>query len=379
LDFEFANPVGMFVEDVAEPMVQIAFAYTAVRYIRPDGRLKTPKPGSSKGNSAPGSNRGTPTGSRQGTPRTPSGVKALVKALQRIEMDEGKLAPVTIRRLRVITVQTDFATSPNELYRLADMQAVVATMMYKVVRECQLTSVLEARILLSDWLVNFYSCLFQVMRIEQPTLMPTVDMLNEDDQFGVILRAVYGMLHMDLLNPSDVSDDRRASCISSFIGIDPSCAQTAVYPELLAYELPCKRLARNLPLSRKSLITVGGQVFIIDAFWTLILYSALPRTGTSLSRDSTEQESEHSQQVDNEDDGQLEQQIAFLRKNTLERIKGRSIIPSITECSVGSKDAFFFDKYLYDDKELSDSKVCFDSFVLALVEQLKTILALNNS
>mmetsp|Transcript_28540 Transcript_28540/g.37344 ORF Transcript_28540/g.37344 Transcript_28540/m.37344 type:complete len:863 (+) Transcript_28540:35-2623(+) len=368
LDLEYSSPGGFTMDDQSGPMVQVAFAYTTVQYVNSRSGKLIQRQSSDRHLEEHGE-----SDSASGLP------------------SEDLLVPVTVRRLRVLTVQADYSTELEDIYNQCDVPTISAVILYKVMAECQASNVAEARVLLSDWLVRFYTNFYQHQRIKNPDIELTSQTLLDDKMFSTLIRAIYGMLHMELLMLSDISSDQRASQISSFMSIEPSCVQYAVYPGLQAFKSAERRIAKNLPLSRKSIIGSGGKIFILDAFWTIIVYFAVPLNKKDLASlaskeatipsdipssndkdDSQNKEDANSLASSNDKEEELMFQSTGLVESFLKkRMKIRTVWPEVIRCSVGSKDAYFFDLYLLDDKELPDSKVTLDGFVNALINQLQ--------
>ncbi|CAM9177060.1 unnamed protein product [Choristocarpus tenellus] len=277
---------------------------------------------------------------------------------------------VTVRRLRVTTVQTDASMDVPYITEMLDPPAVMSVLVHKVTAEARRSGLVEARSLLRDWLANF---LYGVVQSKKKT-----DIKGESGEEGggeegaggaldavlakpwawAMVQQVYGLLHSPLMHPTGGCPDSRACLQAVLCSLDPRCLVIAIYPEMQGYASVNMRLSNQMALSRESL-TRGRppcNIFVVDAFRRVVVHFADPNLPPPLPP-TTASQSPHSI-FGNTGLGQFLQVRSKARPDS-----GEEVILSQT----GTPQEYFFEELLLDDHPLPDeSHQTLDGFLEGL-------------
>jgi protein transport protein SEC24 len=111
-----------------------------------------------------------------------------------------------VRKLRVHTIKTDVASSPRVVLDHTRFNVIISLLTQGVVQATLCEGVQEARMLIRDWLINFFVCYNKVTStsLEQP------DMTLERATACVSApRLIFSMLKHKLLSRDHVHPDQR--------------------------------------------------------------------------------------------------------------------------------------------------------------------------
>jgi len=254
-----------------------------------------------------------------------------------------------VRKLRILTINMTNSGSARELHRNVDPAVVLSLLTYKIARASQTRGLVEARMLLQDWLCVFLAK-FNEARMDDsttsigPNKAPVdVHLSNHPSLqvrlvflyllclllrslFQLLMRYVYGLLRSPMLDPSKPAN-ARAVYEALYSALSPAALVLAVYPRLLTYDSFDSKPKGVLRLSRQAIVQSASPVLLLDAFSHLLVY--INFTASDLSARPSK-------------DSAIWTYVNTLRSD-------RPIVPTVQVVQAGTSDASLLDPYLYDD------------------------------
>eukprot|EP00742_Colponemidia_sp_Colp-10_P008691 GILJ01009428.1.p1 GENE.GILJ01009428.1~~GILJ01009428.1.p1 ORF type:complete len:715 (+),score=92.37 GILJ01009428.1:45-2189(+) len=227
-DFDFNSANGFTHSPDETPIVQVAFAYTC---IRPDS----------------------------------------------IQPGTEHLPPVTIRKLRVMTVSTTAARSIMSLYESSNPDIILSLLTHKIQAACLEQGAKEARHLLQDWLVTL--CAHYNMNFDEAGNLARKASGLVDVEFATshtltyLPKLVYGLWRSPLLRPdSAIASDLRAFHMSLFSFVEPKSLALCLYPSIVSLTSAEEVCNRNLPLSQRAIQTCADPIYLLDVYHSVFLF-----------------------------------------------------------------------------------------------------------
>ncbi|KAL6885911.1 hypothetical protein ACP4OV_010172 [Aristida adscensionis] len=248
------------------------------------------------------------------------------------------------RRLRVRTVQYNTTANIWDLYDFVDPDVVLTILVHQVIL-ASLTDVLEARLLLQDWLVIAiaqYNKAYKNVRSGGGTEIYGVDVdFSNCSQLQPLSRFVFAILLSPLLqlNSEGIHSDYQTYFQCLFSVLEPASLRQAIWPTLISYSSPDVKAGVHQSLSR-TVITREGPIFLLDAYFDLLVYyspTASPGIPFPPPREC-------------------------LLRSTIDRLKQeRNITPKLVFIHGAHDDTTAFEKYLFEDQHLDASQLASSS------------------
>mmetsp|Transcript_940 Transcript_940/g.2592 ORF Transcript_940/g.2592 Transcript_940/m.2592 type:complete len:680 (+) Transcript_940:3-2042(+) len=187
-----------------------------------------------------------------------------------------KPAHVMKQRLRIYTIQVPVAKSVLDLYDYVDARAVVALLVHKCGQVIFDKGLEEARSLVEDWVINLmgeYTTHLnrRLLAAGDKVVDPDVE-FKECKALDSVPYYVYGMLRGDVFSRRCISEnaDKWVYLFCAYTSNPPKDIVHAFYPALSIYSE--NRVYRKNPLSRDFLKETGGNVYMVDTFFKVVVY-----------------------------------------------------------------------------------------------------------
>ncbi|CAG9461729.1 unnamed protein product [Pedinophyceae sp. YPF-701] len=262
-DLEFTSPDGLLAyvrTGVRPPVLQMTFSYTALvpRY-----------------------------GGESDHPRA-SGLTDTSTARESRDMD----APTGFllqRRVRVLTVRADVASSAQEIYYSCHTGACLSLLTHKALRAVNEEGTAEAKELLADWVTNLvasWNCFYvNNFRGASAGLVRTTDpgaldmSLEDVPAVSPLIRMAYALIRSPVLQPAEVAAAAGPDAADGVVftaalwgGLPPDLLMLSMYPELSVWNSPDTLKSPAEALSSQTLVDHPGCIFLIDSLSAVIVY-----------------------------------------------------------------------------------------------------------
>uniref|UniRef100_A0A0D9ZKH9 Sec23/Sec24 helical domain-containing protein n=1 Tax=Oryza glumipatula TaxID=40148 RepID=A0A0D9ZKH9_9ORYZ len=259
------------------------------------------------------------------------------------------------RRLRVRTIQYNITANIWDLYDFVDPDVVLTILVHQVIL-ASLSDVLEARIWLRDWLVNFiaqYNKAYKVVR-SGGTGMSDIDVdFIHCSQLQPLSRLVFAFLLSPLLqlHSQGIHPDYRTYLQCLFSALEASSLRQAICPTLISYSSPDVEAEVHQSLSR-SVFNSESPIFLLDAYTDLLVYYSPTVSST----------------------------IPFppprLLRSKIDRLKQeRNITPKLVFIHGAHDDTTAFERYLIEDQSVDGSLVASATGFRSFLEGIRSRIA----
>lgn len=187
------------------------------------------------------------------------------------------------RRLRVISKQTTVAKDQMDCYESTSPSAVLSLLAHKVIKASLHAGLEEAKSLVQDWLVILVSNYNLQLNTDQFTAAvhsggPIDCTFANAASLQPMPRLIYGMLRSVWLRASSFADsgrvDERAYLLHLLRRLPPAAVSDILYPAMESFADPDKPGLPKHSLSRAALVASGSPIFLLDAFFHLVVYYA---------------------------------------------------------------------------------------------------------
>ncbi|EEE60965.1 hypothetical protein OsJ_14735 [Oryza sativa Japonica Group] len=261
------------------------------------------------------------------------------------------------RRLRVRTIQYNITANIWDLYDFVDPDVVLTILVHQVIL-ASLSDVLEARIWLRDWLVNFiaqYNKAYKVVR-SGGTGMSDIDVdFIHCSQLQPLSRLVFAFLLSPLLqlHGQGIHPDYRTYLQCLFSALEASSLRQAICPTLISYSSPDVEAEVHQSLSR-SVFNSESPIFLLDAYTDLLVYYS-PTVSSTIPfpppRDC-------------------------LLRSKIDRLKQeRNITPKLVFIHGAHDDTTAFERYLIEDQSVDGSLVASATGFRSFLEGIRSRIA----
>ncbi|TVU14632.1 hypothetical protein EJB05_38110 [Eragrostis curvula] len=238
------------------------------------------------------------------------------------------------RRIRVRTIQYNTTANIWDLYDFVDPDVVLTILVHQVIL-ASLSDLVEARLLLQDWLVTVitqYNKAYQNVASGGGAI--DVSFLH-CSQLQPLSRFVFSILLSPLLQVSSegIHPDYRTYLQCLFSTLEPASLRQAIWPTLISYSSPDVEATVHQSLSR-TVFTGESPIFLLDAYSDILVYYS-PTTSSAIPfpppRDC-------------------------LLRSTIDRLKQeRNKTPKLVFIHGAHDDTTAFEKYLIEDQALDGS------------------------
>uniref|UniRef100_A0A0E0DDW3 Sec23/Sec24 trunk domain-containing protein n=1 Tax=Oryza meridionalis TaxID=40149 RepID=A0A0E0DDW3_9ORYZ len=260
------------------------------------------------------------------------------------------------RRLRVRTIQYNITANIWDLYDFVDPDVVLTILVHQVIL-ASLSDVLEARIWLRDWLVNFiaqYNKAYKVVR-SGGTGMSDIDVdFIHCSQLQPLSRLVFAFLLSPLLqfHGQGIHPDYRTYLQCLFSALEASSLRQAICPTLISYSSPDDVEAEVHQSLSRSVFNSESPIFLLDAYTDLLVYYSPTVSST----------------------------IPFppprLLRSKIDRLKQeRNITPKLVFIHGAHDDTTAFERYLIEDQSVDGSLVASATGFRSFLEGIRSRIA----
>ncbi|KAK3142681.1 hypothetical protein QOZ80_4BG0349890 [Eleusine coracana subsp. coracana] len=259
------------------------------------------------------------------------------------------------RRIRVRTIQYNATANIWDLYDFVDPDVVLTIMLHQVIL-ASLSDVVEARLLLQEWLVTAisqYNKAYQNVASGGGAGIYNVDVnFSHCSQLQPLSRFVFSILLSPLLQVSSHPDYQTyLQCL--FSTLEPASLRQAIWPTLISYSSPDVQAEVHQSLSH-TVFTSESPIFLLDAYSDILVYYS-PTSSETIPfpppRDC-------------------------LLRSTIDRMKQeRNKTPKLVFIHGAHDDTTTFEKYLVEDQSLDGSLLTGSTGFSSFLEELSRKVA----
>jgi len=203
------------------------------------------------------------------------------------------------RKLRVSTVAVPVSQSTDNLYNTSNAKAILCLLCHKVIRSMLLgeSEDGDGDLLIKDWfvyLLSRYNLILEKTEKQRPkqNVMQKVMGSNMQSNFDVSFSSrqnlhclphyIFALTKSTIFTKGEGMDaDYITYLMCLYSGLSPNFLAKAIYPDLSSYGSPNKLSRSGLSLSHASLTNSDSNLFLLDAFTTIFLYTTVPEAKPS--------------------------------------------------------------------------------------------------
>ena len=193
-----------------------------------------------------------------------------------------------VKKIRIYTKQSSITDDVLELYQSANAETIMVVLTRKIIQSIVIEGLQEAKLLLFDWIVLLSTNLHvnnnnnnnnNNKNKNNGILVNNVIDINfsKFTNMKQITRYVFGLYKNDILKIDRESDYwNYLQTLMTTVG--PKQIHRIIYPVMNSYGSINNLASKHIPLSRSTLTTCGNNLFLIDNFFTIVVYFYRPDT-----------------------------------------------------------------------------------------------------